>query len=675
MGREFLGVNVAVLAVSEAISIADEPAALLVVDRLTAAGHRVLAQAVVADSVQAIRAELLRWIADAEIDAVIVTAGIATEHAGAALAPLLTRRLPGFADLLRMLTFDELGSAAMLAEAEAGQCKSTFVFLLPAAIGAVQTALDKLLLPQLDHRTRPRNVVHSMPRLASQLALDPSSDAAPHAPRQPEPWILPKAAQAREVRSFAASPRTTSSAAWTASSGEGSVSQLAIKVSTAVSVSELLPRPPSPPDVLVNPPAGSQLVPVVEPVSTRASTDVGPPPPPRTKISATISAPLPIKPPAKIIPLAALLTSPAPATLADAIDHALEAEDEALDAAIAAAPVLELEPEASREEPEPAPSPGPEPILALSLALAPSPRVPPAPDPVVVSAPAIPLPSVIVHPSLDDEPRRIAFPPVRRRRRTGLYALLAVGTVLAATSAVLVVVLVQRGAKPESGELVASRDPAIPSGGAPAELAEREPSEPAPSEREVAVPAGPSTPAVPAPQEIDMTGTPAPARVVRNAPATPRSRPPSARPASVPVEAAAPITPPAELVPAPVEANCDEVSCILDHYKLACCKAYKPIEAPPAIRPASALPDQLDRQMVQQGLAPMKPAVIACGERFGVRGTVKLAVKVSPDGKVTSVSVTATPDEALGACAATAVGKASFGATENGGSFNYPFVF
>jgi TonB family protein len=67
--------------------------------------------------------------------------------------------------------------------------------------------------------------------------------------------------------------------------------------------------------------------------------------------------------------------------------------------------------------------------------------------------------------------------------------------------------------------------------------------------------------------------------------------------------------------------------------------------------------------------------VIQCGETHGAKGQVKISVTVAPSGSVTDASVVSSPDEALGTCVANAVKKATFAQTENGGSFNYPFVF
>jgi len=86
--------------------------------------------------------------------------------------------------------------------------------------------------------------------------------------------------------------------------------------------------------------------------------------------------------------------------------------------------------------------------------------------------------------------------------------------------------------------------------------------------------------------------------------------------------------------------------------------------------------DNLDRAAISAGIASIKPKVVECGKQASdVKGKVKIKVTVAPAGTVTSATISETPDETLGACVAAAVKTAKFGATKNGGTFSYPFVF
>ena len=130
--------------------------------------------------------------------------------------------------------------------------------------------------------------------------------------------------------------------------------------------------------------------------------------------------------------------------------------------------------------------------------------------------------------------------------------------------------------------------------------------------------------------------------------------------------------------------GCDEVSCVLNNYDGACCQKFKKGGSKPTgntttAKPASGgggdLPDGLDRTMIQDGVNKVKARVMGCGDKSSAKGQVKVSVKVAPSGAVTGVTVKSSPDAALGSCVASAMQKASFAKTQNGGSFAYPWNF
>ena len=88
------------------------------------------------------------------------------------------------------------------------------------------------------------------------------------------------------------------------------------------------------------------------------------------------------------------------------------------------------------------------------------------------------------------------------------------------------------------------------------------------------------------------------------------------------------------------------------------------------------VPDGLDRAAISAGISSIKPKVIECGKASpDIKGKVKVKVVVAPAGTVTTASISETPDDSLGQCVATVVKNAKFGATKNGGTVSYPFVF
>jgi len=169
--RTFIPVNAGVLTVSDTRTYADDRSGQLIVDLLEQAGHHVAARAIVKDNRDVIRAQLEAWIDDAGIDVVICTGGTGVtprDVTPEALAPLVTKPIPGFGELFRWLSFAEIGTSTIQSRAEAALCKSTYVFLLPGSTGGVRLGMEKILLSQLDHRHGPCNFVMLLPRIRGE---------------------------------------------------------------------------------------------------------------------------------------------------------------------------------------------------------------------------------------------------------------------------------------------------------------------------------------------------------------------------------------------------------------------------------------------------------------------------------------------------------------------------
>jgi molybdenum cofactor biosynthesis protein B len=168
--RQFVPVSVGVLTVSDTRTLDTDKSGALLVDRLSAAGHVIAKRTIVRDDVLELRRLLAEWIADPGVDAVLATGGTGVTHRDVtpeALAPLVTKSIPGFGELFRLLSYEQIGASTIQSRAEAALAGGTLVFLLPGSPGAVALALDKILLPQLDVRTRPCNFVELMPRFRS----------------------------------------------------------------------------------------------------------------------------------------------------------------------------------------------------------------------------------------------------------------------------------------------------------------------------------------------------------------------------------------------------------------------------------------------------------------------------------------------------------------------------
>ncbi len=109
-----------------------------------------------------------RWIADESVDGVLVTGGTGftgRDSTPEALLPLLDKEMPGFGELFRAISFDEIGTSTLQSRAFAGLANGTFVFALPGSTSACRTAWEKIIVAQLDSRTRPCNLATLRPRL------------------------------------------------------------------------------------------------------------------------------------------------------------------------------------------------------------------------------------------------------------------------------------------------------------------------------------------------------------------------------------------------------------------------------------------------------------------------------------------------------------------------------
>ena len=172
MSRPFLPVNIAVLTVSDTRTAADDRSGDTLAERIAAAGHRVAARAIERDEADRIEARLRAWIADPEVDVVITTGG--TGITGRDVTPeafdrVLEKRIEGFGELFRMLSYAKIGTSTMQSRALGGVAGGTYLFALPGSTGAVKDAWDDILASQLDNRHRPCNLVELMPRLQEHL--------------------------------------------------------------------------------------------------------------------------------------------------------------------------------------------------------------------------------------------------------------------------------------------------------------------------------------------------------------------------------------------------------------------------------------------------------------------------------------------------------------------------
>lgn len=166
--RLFKPLNIAVLVVSDSRTDKTDKSGKLLVERLTAAGHRLHGKAIVPDDVYRIRAVVSAWVADGDVDVVISTGGTGVtgrDGTPEAVAILLDKEIEGFGEMFRTISFGEIGTSSLQSRALAGVANGKYLFVLPGSAGACATAWDRIIAAQLDFRTRPCNLVELMPRL------------------------------------------------------------------------------------------------------------------------------------------------------------------------------------------------------------------------------------------------------------------------------------------------------------------------------------------------------------------------------------------------------------------------------------------------------------------------------------------------------------------------------
>ena len=161
-------VNIAIMTVSDTRTEADDKSGNTLVERAEKAGHKVVARKIVKDELDAIQKVLKEWIASPEVDVVISTGG--TGVTGRDVTPeafeaLYDKPIPGFGELFRWLSYQNIKTSTMQSRATGGVANGTFLFALPGSTGACKDAWDGILVHQLNSNNPPCNLVELMPRL------------------------------------------------------------------------------------------------------------------------------------------------------------------------------------------------------------------------------------------------------------------------------------------------------------------------------------------------------------------------------------------------------------------------------------------------------------------------------------------------------------------------------
>ena len=147
-------VRVAVLTLSDTRTETGDESGRILREGFASAGHDVVAYQILKDDPDPVRAQIVAWTDGEVADVVVLTGGTGIaprDHAAEVVTGLLDKTLDGFGEIFRRLSFDEVGTAAMLSRAIAGTRGKAAIFALPGSAKAVRLAMEKILLPEIGH--------------------------------------------------------------------------------------------------------------------------------------------------------------------------------------------------------------------------------------------------------------------------------------------------------------------------------------------------------------------------------------------------------------------------------------------------------------------------------------------------------------------------------------------
>ena len=170
--RGFHAVQIAVLTVSDTRGEAEDTSGRTLAELIRRDGHKLVERSIVKDEIAAITAKLKAWIADPRIEVVIASGG--TGVTGRDVTPeafesLFEKKIDGFGELFRWLSFQKIGTSTIQSRAVGGVAGGTYLFALPGSPGACRDGWEEILRWQLDIRHRPCNLAELMPRLQEHL--------------------------------------------------------------------------------------------------------------------------------------------------------------------------------------------------------------------------------------------------------------------------------------------------------------------------------------------------------------------------------------------------------------------------------------------------------------------------------------------------------------------------
>lgn len=150
-------VSCAVLTISDSRTELDDESGKLIRQKLSQSGHRVMFYSILKNEADSIKKKIHELLRQQELQVIITSGGTGVSHRDITvetIAPILEKKLDGFGQLFRFLSYQEIGTAAIMSRAFAGVAEGKVILCLPGSPGAANLAMDKIILPEIGHMVR-----------------------------------------------------------------------------------------------------------------------------------------------------------------------------------------------------------------------------------------------------------------------------------------------------------------------------------------------------------------------------------------------------------------------------------------------------------------------------------------------------------------------------------------
>lgn len=153
-------VNCAVLTISDSRTEQDDESGMFIRQKLNQKGHRVMSYSILKNEADSIRKKIGELLEQEELQVIITSGGTGVGHRDITvetISPILEKKLDGFGELFRSLSYQEIGTASIMSRAIAGVVRGKVIICLPGSPGAAKLAMDEMILPEIGHMVREAN--------------------------------------------------------------------------------------------------------------------------------------------------------------------------------------------------------------------------------------------------------------------------------------------------------------------------------------------------------------------------------------------------------------------------------------------------------------------------------------------------------------------------------------